>query len=687
MACASLCSPDFNNLCRLCAAKTSVLLGLHIFDSESDTRQIFKKICECLPIQVTNSDRLPKMVCEECVYKLDLLFEFREKSLKTERYLESILKSRECVEVKNSVSADNTEQTDHVMHNNCTVAENVTDDVTLQGNINVTSQVVLQSNSLHESVKSSTLCDPLLAVVTKPLREELHSTVSNTLNSNLIQSADVSEPIQESLCENITKEHREDTPHSASGIKCEPDVFIKDEGWSSDSSGSDSDKEESSVSVRVPNPIASEENDENSAEATPFVDVQNDEDSNEALGLPEEGSTNFLNPAANSLLMLSCPQSSDSQEKSSWLICNICGVTYSKDEDFQAHYETHCLKCGVCRALFTTEEALLSHCSEIHPISKDVKSSGETSYSTSTTDIAFDNASTSDSKSISRRKKWEPKVCKECGKQYRTNYKLAEHMRKHTGEKPFQCSVCPKAFRSKIGLAQHEARHTGQFDYNCNTCGKGFQCKSYLIVHQRVHSDVKPFPCTTCGRNFKTKQALLDHNNRHLGVKPYLCETCGRRFITKGLCKSHQKVHSGTDNKQYPCSVCNKLFVSKSYLTTHLRIHTGEKPFMCEVCGKGFLTRVDLRIHSTMHTGEKSFVCEWCGKAFARRDALRCHRRSHTGERPYSCDVCGQSFTQFSPLTIHKRLHTGERPYVCDVCSKTFVSRSTMMAHRKKHTT
>lgn len=35
------------------------------------------------------------MVCEECVYKLDLLFEFREKSVKTETYLENVLKTIE----------------------------------------------------------------------------------------------------------------------------------------------------------------------------------------------------------------------------------------------------------------------------------------------------------------------------------------------------------------------------------------------------------------------------------------------------------------------------------------------------------------------------------------------------------------------------------------------------------------
>lgn len=387
-----------------------------------------------------------------------------------------------------------------------------------------------------------------------------------------------------------------------------------------------------------------------------------------------------------------------------WYICPFCNEAANEPASLLDHYDQHFCSCS-CGTYFISIEEFNQHeqqCSFLNdsksPIEngEDELSAGESVPATGNNvidladiDAGVGNADTEaegNEKSQSGvRQKWIPKICSQCGKQYRTNYKLQEHMRKHTGEKPFQCELCEKAFRSKIGLAQHTATHTGQFDYSCSTCGKGFQCKSYLIVHQRVHSDLKPYPCETCGQNFKTKQSLLDHQNRHLGVKPYMCEICGRGFITKGLCKSHQRIHSGTDNRQYPCKVCNKMFVSKSYLNTHLRIHTGEKPYLCEVCGKGFLTRVDLRIHSTMHTGEKSFKCEMCNKVFARRAALRCHRRSHTGERPYKCDVCGKTFTQFSPMAIHKRLHTGERPYQCDICNKTFISKSTMMCHRKKH--
>lgn len=52
MASDTITLPEFDYLCRLCAAKTSVLLGLHIFEREGDSRQIFKKITACLPVQV-----------------------------------------------------------------------------------------------------------------------------------------------------------------------------------------------------------------------------------------------------------------------------------------------------------------------------------------------------------------------------------------------------------------------------------------------------------------------------------------------------------------------------------------------------------------------------------------------------------------------------------------------------------
>lgn len=44
---------EFDYLCRLCAAKTGLLMGLPIFEAGDQMRNIDKKIAACLPVQVS----------------------------------------------------------------------------------------------------------------------------------------------------------------------------------------------------------------------------------------------------------------------------------------------------------------------------------------------------------------------------------------------------------------------------------------------------------------------------------------------------------------------------------------------------------------------------------------------------------------------------------------------------------
>ncbi|XP_034938294.1 zinc finger protein 260-like [Chelonus insularis] len=714
---------EFDYLCRLCATKTGILMGLPIFEAGDRLRNIDKKIAACLPVQVSLSDQLPKVVCEPCAFKLDQMFDFREKCLHTEELFMEMLKEikdenihhiEDSLQNVNEIPVIQTD-IEPISHNINSIQTPGTHSETAEPNIHTMrvmdemdlaggEQVVTQEEiGQQETDIEVSGIDCLDSHTVQMVDEHIHdvsnhqitmhldggmTVVGNLtvdhLGINYVTAIDPGSQSEEQIlhyCENdkyetVAVKEEYERIHDrlttdASTRNMENNVA--NDGFSQTQAATESDVDET-IGNKAQGSGVSE-----SLHSSPMPSTSQETANNIEIVVEYTGNTK------SGLLesILNNPTIDDTG--SNWYICPFCKIAANEPNSLVEHFEQHFCSCP-CGLFFTSVEEFNLHgqqCSLEKVVGpKNEIEKTESSESVPTTDNTTEGSKKAQS---NVRQKWTPKVCNQCGKQYRTNYKLQEHMRKHTGEKPFQCLLCEKAFRSKIGLAQHTATHTGQFDYSCSTCGKGFQCKSYLIVHQRVHSDLKPYPCNTCGQNFKTKQSLLDHQNRHLGVKPYMCEICGRGFITKGLCKSHQKIHSGTDNRQYPCEVCNKMFVSKSYLNTHLRIHTGEKPYLCEVCGKGFLTRVDLKIHSTMHTGEKSFQCEMCHKVFARRAALRCHRRSHTGERPYRCDVCGKTFTQFSPMAIHKRLHTGERPYECDMCGKAFVSRSTMMCHKKKH--
>lgn len=98
-------------LCRLCAFKC-LMPGIMIFSAEGMLRDIQRKIQECLQFvvciiahvelicwmfanawliilikQVTEDDTYPKIVCPDCVNKLDALYEFKMKSLQSQNIL------------------------------------------------------------------------------------------------------------------------------------------------------------------------------------------------------------------------------------------------------------------------------------------------------------------------------------------------------------------------------------------------------------------------------------------------------------------------------------------------------------------------------------------------------------------------------------------------------------------------
>ncbi|XP_049622922.1 zinc finger protein 275 [Suncus etruscus] len=248
--------------------------------------------------------------------------------------------------------------------------------------------------------------------------------------------------------------------------------------------------------------------------------------------------------------------------------------------------------------------------------------------------------------------------------------------------KPFKCNECGKRFKKNAGLSQHLRVHSREKPRACDECGLSFKEDTHLFRHQKLHAAEKHLACHSCSRDFMERPDLQSPHTpgSHL---PFDCDDCGKSFRGVGGLAEHQRIHSGA--KPYVCSHCGKLFRRSSELTKHRRIHTGERPYECGQCGKSFRQSSSLLEHQRIHTGERPYACGDCSKAFRGPSDLIKHRRIHSGLKPYECGQCGKAFRRSSGLSRHRRTHSGSRRCECNQCGLVFKRRSELQKHQPSH--
>ncbi|KAF6128317.1 zinc finger protein 131 [Phyllostomus discolor] len=189
----------------------------------------------------------------------------------------------------------------------------------------------------------------------------------------------------------------------------------------------------------------------------------------------------------------------------------------SKQEHMKSH-STESFKCEICNKRYLRESAWKQHLSCYH-----LEEGG-----------------------VSKKQRTGKKIhiCQYCEKQFDHFGHFKEHLRKHTGEKPFECPNCHERFARNSTLKCHlTACQTGvgakkgrKKLYECQVCNSVFNSWDQFKDHLVIHTGDKPNHCTLCDLWFMQGNEL----RRHLSESHNISE----RLITEEVLSVETRVQT-----------------------------------------------------------------------------------------------------------------------------------------------
>jgi general transcription factor IIIA len=220
---------------------------------------------------------------------------------------------------------------------------------------------------------------------------------------------------------------------------------------------------------------------------------------------------------------------------------------------------------------------------------------------------------------------------KGCTASFPKNRKLINHIRKHTGERPFVCDEpgCDKSYTNSSHLKRHKTVSHGEKKSQtvvCDFegCGTVLANKYSLKKHiSRMHNpEIYPFKCNECSQGFHRKRQLQEHSYLHTGEPAYSCDKCERKFTTNYQLNKHKRWH-----RTYDCK-CGETFNRWSLILAHKKL-CPETAAKCNICDKTFKEKRNLKNHiESVHLDKKLvFKCSYpdCKRFYYYKKNLKYH--------------------------------------------------------------
>ncbi|NXR29430.1 ZN652 protein, partial [Cinclus mexicanus] len=213
-------------------------------------------------------------------------------------------------------------------------------------------------------------------------------------------------------------------------------------------------------------------------------------------------------------------------------ICDKCGKRFLLESELLLHHQTDCeknIQCVTCGKGFKKLWSLHEHNKIVHGYA-------EKKFSCEICEKKFYTMAHVRKHMVAHTKDM-PFTCETCGKSFKRSMSLKVHSLQHSGEKPFKCEV--RSWLSPHPSAPQTRAKTPQF--MCQWCGKDFNMKQYFDEHMKTHTGEKPYICEICGKSFTSRPNMKRHRRTHTGEKPYPCDVCGQRFRFSNMLKAHKE--------------------------------------------------------------------------------------------------------------------------------------------------